>query len=267
MAPPADQEDWRLIAANFDKKWNFPHCLGAVDGKHVVLKAPWNSGSLFRNYKGTFSLVLMALVDANLKFTCVDVGAYGRDSDGGVFSRSTFGKAILNDRFNFPPDEPLAEAPHLGPLPYVIVGDEAFPLRRNLLRPFPGKKAPLLQQEFNYRLSRARRIVENAFGVLASRWRVYHSKIDVCTITAKHVVKATLVLHNFLQVQTTPAQVTSLLQEVKGKRILGLQDLHGTGNRAAVTAAEVRGKFAQHFVEQPLPWQRNYVQRGTVPSE
>ena len=81
MAPPKTSDDWRLIAENFKEKWDFPHCIGAVDGKHVVMKAPANSGSLYYNYKNTFSIVLMALVDANLTFICVDVGSSGRNSD------------------------------------------------------------------------------------------------------------------------------------------------------------------------------------------
>lgn len=265
LAVPSDTDDWRLIAANFQKKWNFPHCLGAIDGKHVVLKAPWNSGSLYRNYKGTFSLVLMALVDANLRFICVDVGAYGRNSDGGVFSRSAFGKAVLDNRMGFPAPAPLPDAPHLGPLPYVLIGDAAFPLRPNLLRPFPGRRTPVSQQIFNYRLSRARRIVENAFGVLAARWRVFHTKIDVRPTVARDIVKATLVLHNLLQVHTTPAQVTSLLQEVAGVPIEGLHSIQHTGNRAAGEAVQVRNSYIEYFCNvQPLPWQSRHVLRGTI---
>ncbi|KAI0232989.1 hypothetical protein LSAT2_016770, partial [Lamellibrachia satsuma] len=88
MKLPQDSDEWKLVAANFEQKWDFPHCLGALDGKHVVMKAPGKSGSLYYNYKGTFSTVLMALVDANLQFIAIDVGSYGRNSDGGIFSNS-----------------------------------------------------------------------------------------------------------------------------------------------------------------------------------
>ncbi|XP_062287434.1 uncharacterized protein LOC133992708 [Scomber scombrus] len=102
MAVPTT-EKWRSIAEQFQERWNFPLCCGALDGKHVVLKAPHNSGSQFFNYKGTFSIVLLAVVDANYCFRVIDVGGYG------------------------------------GPQPHRFVADEAFPLRRNLMRPFPGR--------------------------------------------------------------------------------------------------------------------------------
>lgn len=264
MRFPENPEDWEMIAANFNSKWDFPHCLGALDGKHVVLKSPWNTGSLYFNYKGSFSSVLLALVDANLKFIAIDVGAYGRNSDGGIFASSNLGKAIMDKTINFPKDSPLVGAPHLGPVPYVIIGDEAFPLQTSLMRPFPGRGCPEEQKIFNYRLSRARRIVENAFGILACRWRVYHTKIAVRPAWVDAIVKATCVLHNMLQNSSTPAQITSLIGESENAEMHGLAPLQAAGNRAGQSAIAVRDTFMDYFVNvAPLTWQVGHVNRGS----
>lgn len=78
----------------YEETWNFPHCLGAIDGKHIQLQAPIGSGSEYFNYKNTFSVVLMAVVDANYNFIYANVGCQGRISDGGVFRNTSFSKLL-----------------------------------------------------------------------------------------------------------------------------------------------------------------------------
>lgn len=167
--PVPETQDWVKIAKEFQERWNFPNCIGAIDGKHVVLQAPPNSGSLYFNYKGTHSIVLLALVDAHYLFRVIDVGAFGRNSDGGVFSCSSLGKRLKEGKLGIPMDTPLPGAERLGPMPHVFVGDEAFPLQKNLMRPFPGQQLTTEKRVYNYRLSRARRVVENAFGILSNQ--------------------------------------------------------------------------------------------------
>lgn len=77
---------WKSVALKFDQQSQFPHCIGALDGKHVLIKKQPKSGTLFFNYKQTFSLVLLALVDANYKFISVDVGSMRRISDVNIFA-------------------------------------------------------------------------------------------------------------------------------------------------------------------------------------
>ncbi|XP_029912989.1 uncharacterized protein LOC115363054 [Myripristis murdjan] len=149
MAVPTTEE-WLSISGRFEERWNFPLCCGALDGKHVVPKAPANSGSQFYNYKGTFSLVLLAVVDAQYCFRVIDVGGYGKTSDGGILANSAFGQALRSGTLPLPADRPLPGADHRGPQPHVFVADEAFPLRRNLMRPFPGRILPRERRVFNY---------------------------------------------------------------------------------------------------------------------
>ena len=78
---PNTPEGWKEIAQQFEERWNLPHACGALDGKHVAIRKPRNSGSLCYNYKGFFFVVLMALVDANYQFMWVDAGGMGLMSD------------------------------------------------------------------------------------------------------------------------------------------------------------------------------------------
>lgn len=146
-----------------------PHCLGALDGKYVTVIGLPNSGSSFYNYEGSFSIILMALVDSDLKFIEIEVGSLGRNSDGGIFANSNWGEGFLFGKFNLPDWAPLPDATHIGPMPYVIVADEAFPPKVNIMRPYPGKFLGEIERIYNYRHSHARRTSENAFGMLANR--------------------------------------------------------------------------------------------------
>ncbi|KAJ8001207.1 hypothetical protein DPEC_G00191940 [Dallia pectoralis] len=200
--PLPKKEDWRTIAAGFHQRWNFPNCCGSIDGKHVVIQAPHNSGSQFQNYKGTYSIVLLAVVDADYLFRVVDVGGYGRTSDGGTLANSCFGEGLRDSTLDLPEDVQLSGGETRGPLPHIFVGDEAFPLGVNLMRPFPGTNIPREKRIFNYRLSRARMTVECAFGMLSTEWRMYRRVIATTPSTAEWCVKATCVLHNFLRKST-----------------------------------------------------------------
>nr|CAI5846621.1 unnamed protein product [Callosobruchus analis] len=92
---PTSETEWKKISDDYEKIWNFPHCLGAMDVKHVVIEAPIHSGSEFYNYKGTFSIVLFAIANANYNFLYASVGCQGRISDGGVFKSTSFHKLII----------------------------------------------------------------------------------------------------------------------------------------------------------------------------
>ena len=106
---PSSPTEWERIAAEFENRWNFPNVLGAIDGKHVVMFAPPRSGSSYFNYKGTHSIVLMAICDARYRFLLVDIGDYGRQSDGSVYNNSHLGYAIENNTLGIPFDKKTAK--------------------------------------------------------------------------------------------------------------------------------------------------------------
>ncbi|XP_018299908.1 uncharacterized protein, partial [Mycetomoellerius zeteki] len=70
---PSCEDEWRVVANDFGHRWNFYNCLGAMDGKHFKIDPPLQSGSLYYNYKDSFSVVLLAVVDAQLRFIYVDI--------------------------------------------------------------------------------------------------------------------------------------------------------------------------------------------------
>ena len=86
----------------FEKKWNVPNCVGAIDRKHVQIEAPPGSGSLFFNYKKMFSIVLLAVCNADYQFTLIGIGEAGHQSDGGIFANSNIGYCITKDIFPLP---------------------------------------------------------------------------------------------------------------------------------------------------------------------
>jgi hypothetical protein len=90
--PQPSTEDWLEISNKFETFANFPNCIGAVDGKHIRVIKPTDTGSLYYNYKHYFSIVLIGVCDANYSFVAIDVGAYGKSSDSSIFKESLFYK-------------------------------------------------------------------------------------------------------------------------------------------------------------------------------
>ncbi|KZC06773.1 PREDICTED: putative nuclease HARBI1 [Dufourea novaeangliae] len=135
---PTSEEEWKQIAQDFYDQWNFPNSLGAVDGKHVAIKKPHNSGSLFLNYKKFFSIVMMAVANANYEFIMVDVGINGRISDGGVIRYTKFGQALADKTLGIPEPAQLPNSQKI--LPFVFVGDDAFAMTENLIKTLPSSR-------------------------------------------------------------------------------------------------------------------------------
>ena len=127
----------------------------------------------------------------------MDVGAAGRASDAGVYGQSTLRTAIASNTLSLPRPTPLPKSPEFQ-VNYHIVGDDTFPMSENLMKPYPQRNLEPRKRIFNYRLSRARRVVENAFGILAHRWRVFLTTINMCPDKLTYLIFAACCLHNYL---------------------------------------------------------------------
>ena len=203
----------------------------------------------------------------------VDIGGYGRRSDGGIFKDSIIGQKFTRKEMNLPEwKSVIIDGP---PLPYVLVGDEAFPLTEYLLRPYPGK-AGLTQNRkiYNYRLSRARRTIENTFGILVSQWRILKKPI-ICTVDkAMKIVQAIVCIHNWIRHQdldenqyVTPTMVDQDDPDNPNKFLPGSwrQEINNSSmknitrcstNNSSRQAANIREEFCRFFNnEGAVSWQ------------
>lgn len=271
---PNTEEEWYARAKSFDEEWNFLNCVGALDGKHIVMKAPKNSGSHYFNYKGTHSIVLMALVGPKYEFPYIDVGCNGRIYDGGVFSRCSLSSALEENSVNIPGPQPLPGREK--PMPFVIVADDAFAMKNYIMKPYPFRNQPAPNRIFNYRLSRARRIVENAFVLISTRFRILRRPIELTPEKATLVVTAICALHNFLLERKSRMYAprgtfdteTSCGSLVPGNwrepldastNIISLEP--NTHRHNTLNSKQIRTEFTEYFMSQlgEVPWQYKYI--------
>ncbi|XP_017470070.1 PREDICTED: uncharacterized protein LOC108361815 isoform X1 [Rhagoletis zephyria] len=173
---------------------------------------------MYYNYKGNYSIVLLASCDANYTFTTVDIGAYGSQSDGGILWNCDFGQGLLSGNLDLPVDDYLPGT--LIKFPHFMVGDAAFPLKNCIMRPYPGIRLPIDREVFNKRLSRARRTIENAFGILCARWRVMLAPIFMHPQTAETIVKAAVLLHNFVKFNDRSYCPADYVDQYQGEEVI-----------------------------------------------
>ena len=195
----------------------------------------------------------MALVDANYYFVFVDIGEYGSNSDGSVFKASTFGKKYMNHELGIPGDKLLPNY-EFDPIPLVIVADEAFPLLPILMRPYPksdGNSVPREEAIFNFRLSSARMVVENAFGIFSQRWRLFDRQIALDVKHVEAVVQAFVCLHNFLvedkPISQTFAELNPESRPYMQKNGMMRNLSRLPGYRSSKDAKTVRNTFKEYF--------------------
>jgi len=245
---------------DFYTLWNFPNCCGAMNGKHIVIRCTSKSGSEFYNYEKDYSVILLEIIDANYKFIYIDDGTNGRVNEALVFSKSTFYEVLQTNTLNLPKEG-------------VFVGDDAFPLRKNIMKLYSMKRSLTIKERiFNYRLSSARRVSENAFGIMVSRFRVYEKPIPLQLHKVDQSIKATCVLHNWLRQSTTSTfpGVTDRMLDVenleKGRiipgcwrqvKVEGMKNatfLHSNNYRR--NASDLQNKYVEMFCSsEVVPWQ------------
>ena len=194
---PSSHEEWLNIASQFELRWNFPNCIGAIDGKHIIMQPPANAGSYYYNYKHTNSIVLMAVAGPDYECLYADVGTNGRVSDGGVWNKCTLSQGIEDGSVSLPPPKCLPYG--VAEIPHVFVGDDAFALKKNLMKPYAQNGLTMEKRVYNYRHSRARRISENLFGIVTNRFRVFRTVLQLAPRTIESLVMTGLLLHNYLR--------------------------------------------------------------------
>ena len=265
---PQTEEMWKEVAAKFSSRWNYHNCLGAVDGKHIAMKKPPNAGAYYYNYKGFHSIVLMAVAGADYKFLYVDVGAEGGASDGGTWSNCSLHDAVEDHRAGVPQPEPFPNDDK--PVPYHFVGDDAFALRTWMMKPFPHRSQVQRERIYSYRLSRVRRVVENAFGILSHRFRCCLTTMQLQPDNINLITMCACVLHN-LMLTRYPNAVLEVDREhpdtqdlIPGAWRLD-QQLQGliTGHHSQREAKDQRD-YLSHYYMSPagaVPWQ----ERKTAP--
>ena len=270
MTCPSTPEEWQPIADLFLERWNLPHTVGALDGKHVAVRCPASSGSVYFNYKGFYSIVLMALVDADYKFIWADLGGCGSASDAQIYNQSELKQCAEDGTLGLPDPDPL---PHDDQdVPYYFIGDDAFGLRTTMMKPYSLRGLSNEERIFNYRLSRARRVVENAFGILANRFQILLSPMQHGPETVKLIVKACMVLHNLMRIRYPGLQNQQLdrAENANADFVPGawregrnLEDTHTVaGHNTANKDGKKQRNLIKHWANSPagaVPWQDRMI--------
>ncbi|XP_054842101.1 uncharacterized protein LOC129334205 [Eublepharis macularius] len=173
----------------------FPHCVGAIDSMHILIRAPRGRTDEYGNFKKHYSILLQGTVDHSGRFINAEVGWSGRTRGAFVFCNSTLCTAM--DAGVFVPGNPTIEINGVQ-VPALMVADGAYPIRKWLMKPF-GKNGDRRQQMFDHALCRARSVVECAFGRLKARWRCLTMRLPVFEENIATVITACVILHNICE--------------------------------------------------------------------
>lgn len=194
---PTDANDLQELVRGFKSKWGIIQCAGSIDGCHIPVLPPANNHTDYYNRKGWYSVILQGVVDHEYRFRDIYVGWPGSVHDARVLAHSSFyRKAISKEILNG--DSITVENETV---PVFVVGDSAYPLSTWLMKPFAQNTALSPQEiQFNYRISKARIVVENAFGRLKARWRRLMKRNDMKIENVPSVITTCCILHNLCEI-------------------------------------------------------------------
>lgn len=188
-------------------------------------------------------------VDADYRYIFIDVGNNGHDSDGGTFQKSSLYKALHLNLLEFPNPSKLQSS--LTTLPYFFISDGAYSLSDNFMKPYPKQNLTESKKTFNYRLSRARVVVENGFGYTSQVFGIYYTTIDKPPNVVNLIVLSTCVLHNMLidrgqrKVSVAPVICNDSIEALLSLSI-------DENDEESFTGKKVRDNLLEYFLKNPI---------------
>lgn len=181
----------------FSTRYDFPQCLGAVDGTHVEIKQPSDNATDYINRKSRFTINVQACCDCDCLFMDVVVKWPGSVHDARVFTNSSLNTKFKNGDI---PTCPKRIVAGMDPVQVFILGDPAYPLLPYVMKEYANGGATQEEQYYGYRLCSARNVIECAFGRLKARFSLLRRATDINLLDLPTVVYACFVLHNFCEI-------------------------------------------------------------------
>nr|XP_040227706.2 putative nuclease HARBI1 [Anopheles coluzzii] len=245
---PPSETGWLRVSEAFQDRWQFPHAIGVIDARHVKIRKPLHTDKDYLNYKGFYSIVLLAVVDASANFMYVCVGGKGSIADGGMLRNASYHSKFEHHELNVPPPAVLDER-HAVKIPYMLLGDKSFLFTEYCIRPFGGHLKPdSPESTFNYRMSQARTPAAVAFDGLCSRFKIFGTIINLQPDKAGKVVMAAVYLFNFLRRKNTTEETLGCGKGVPDSSYI-LPRLQSKPIKPASRLANIRLQIANYMME------------------
>ena len=241
---PMTEAEVREKTTNFFHHWQFPQCLGAVDGTHVDIKQSSDNATDFINHKSRFSLNIQACCDYNCQFMDVVVKWPGSVHGTRMFVNSALNQKLRSGVIPRCPKRIISDE---DPIPVVILGDPAYPLLPYMMKEYANGGSTSQEQYFGYKLCSARNVIECAFGRLKARFSALRREMDINLSDLPKVIYACFVLHNFYEVNKESISDDWVRAVMEGE-----QESQPCNHHAPIQTNETEGKrvrrvFTKYF--------------------